>query len=127
MSTAPYETSSWRLVLGHTALVVIDPQNDFLHNDGWYAKSGVDVAHMQRSIEPTRRPPRRGLPRGRRPGHLDSSRLPQPSRRGDLPAILEGHLPARVRGLIEEWAEQHQQELLVMWDSKEFHKIAPLV
>lgn len=41
--------------------------------------------------------------------------------------ILEGHLPARVRGLIEEWAERHQQELLLMWDSKEFHKIAPLV
>ena len=41
--------------------------------------------------------------------------------------ILEGHLPARVRGLIEEWAERHQQELLQMWDSKEFHKIAPLV
>ena len=54
MNTTPYEVPSWRLVPGHTALVVIDPQNDFLHADGWYAKSGVDVSHMQRSIEPTR-------------------------------------------------------------------------
>ena len=32
--------------------------------------------------------------------------------------ILDGKLPARVRGLVEEWAEMHQQELLVMWNSK---------
>lgn len=55
MSTQPYEALTWRIVPGHTALVVIDPQNDFLHDDGWYAQSGVDVSHMQRSIEPTRR------------------------------------------------------------------------
>lgn len=41
--------------------------------------------------------------------------------------LLEGQLPARVRGLVEEWAELHQQELLAMWNSKEFHKLAPLV
>jgi hypothetical protein len=41
--------------------------------------------------------------------------------------LLDGHMPARVRGLVEEWAEQHLEELLAMWDSKEFHKIAPLV
>ncbi|MBF0132356.1 MAG: DUF4160 domain-containing protein [Magnetococcales bacterium] len=41
--------------------------------------------------------------------------------------ILDGHLPARVRGLVEEWMELHQAELLSMWESKEFHKIAPLV
>lgn len=41
--------------------------------------------------------------------------------------LLDGHLPARVRGLTLEWAEQHQIELLKMWESKEFHKIAPLV
>ncbi|HAT50489.1 MAG: DUF4160 domain-containing protein [Nitrospirae bacterium] len=41
--------------------------------------------------------------------------------------ILDGHLPARVRGLAEEWMELHQAELLSMWESKEFHKIAPLV
>ena len=41
--------------------------------------------------------------------------------------IREGHLPARVRGLVEEWAELHQSELLEMWNSKAFHKVAPLV
>jgi hypothetical protein len=41
--------------------------------------------------------------------------------------ILDGNLPAKVRGLIQEWAELHREELLKMWDSKEFHKIDPLV
>lgn len=50
----PFALSSWPLVPGRTALVVIDPQNDFLHPAGWYAKSGVDIAHMRASIEPTK-------------------------------------------------------------------------
>jgi len=29
--------------------------------------------------------------------------------------------------LIEEWAEQHMDELLSMWEPKEFHKVDPLV
>ena len=41
--------------------------------------------------------------------------------------VMDGHLPARVRGLVEEWAELHQQELVAMWDSKDFHQIEPLV
>lgn len=41
--------------------------------------------------------------------------------------IIHGSLPARVRGPVEEWAEMHQAELLAMWESKEFHAIAPLV
>lgn len=41
--------------------------------------------------------------------------------------VLDGQLPARVRGLVEEWAELHREELLSMWNSKEFHKIEPLV
>jgi len=41
--------------------------------------------------------------------------------------IMDGHLPARVRGLVEEWAELHQQELMLMWESKDFHQIEPLV
>lgn len=41
--------------------------------------------------------------------------------------ILEGKLPARVRGLVEEWAELHQDELMRMWTSKQFHQIPPLV
>lgn len=51
----PYASTQWNLVPGRTAVVVIDPQNDFLHLDGWYAKSGVDISHMRASIEPTKR------------------------------------------------------------------------
>lgn len=50
--TQPYALASWRLTPGRTALIVIDMQNDFLSSDGWYAKSGVDIAHMQASIAP---------------------------------------------------------------------------
>lgn len=41
--------------------------------------------------------------------------------------LLDGRLPARVRGLVEEWIELHQQELLEMWESKWFHAVEPLV
>ncbi|RIZ70606.1 MAG: DUF4160 domain-containing protein [Methylococcales bacterium] len=41
--------------------------------------------------------------------------------------ILAGYLPVKVRGLVEEWAELHQPELLDMWNTKDFHKIKPLV
>jgi hypothetical protein len=41
--------------------------------------------------------------------------------------IIAGALPAKVRGLVEEWAELHQNELLTMWNTKEFHPIKPLV
>lgn len=54
MATTPFQPLSWTLSPRHTALVVIDAQNDFLHADGWYARSGVDITHMQRSIGPTR-------------------------------------------------------------------------
>ncbi|MBM3384441.1 MAG: cysteine hydrolase [Betaproteobacteria bacterium] len=54
MPTTAYQALSWTLVPRGTALVVIDPQNDFLHPDGWYAKSGVDISHMRRSIRPTK-------------------------------------------------------------------------
>jgi hypothetical protein len=40
---------------------------------------------------------------------------------------LEGKLPARVRGLVVEWAETHQAELLDIWETKLFRKIEPLV
>jgi nicotinamidase-related amidase len=50
----PFGLMRWNLVPGHTALVVIDPQNDFLHREGWYARAGVDISHMQRTIEPIR-------------------------------------------------------------------------
>lgn len=41
--------------------------------------------------------------------------------------VIDGHLPAKVRGLVEEWAELHQDELILMWSTKEFHKLNPLV
>lgn len=41
--------------------------------------------------------------------------------------IIAGTLPARVRGLVEEWAELHRDELLLMWKTSDFHRIEPLV
>jgi len=41
--------------------------------------------------------------------------------------ILNGSLPARVRGLVMEWAELHREELMTMWENQEFHKLPPLV
>jgi ureidoacrylate peracid hydrolase len=52
MSTTPFSHVAWDLEPGRTALVLIDPQNDFLHPDGWYGQSGVDISHMRRVIEP---------------------------------------------------------------------------
>jgi len=46
----PYAKISWPLVPGHTALVVIDPQNDFLSDDGWYATQGVDVGQLMEQL-----------------------------------------------------------------------------
>lgn len=46
-------------------------------------------------------------------------------------SLLEGKLPSRVLGLVIEWAELHQQELLTNWNSirasGEFRKVDPLV
>jgi hypothetical protein len=41
--------------------------------------------------------------------------------------VLAGSLPARVRGVVDEWLELHQNELLEMWNTKQFHKVEPLV
>ncbi len=41
--------------------------------------------------------------------------------------VISGSVPAKVRGLVEEWAELHKDELLRMWNLKDFHKIKPLV
>ena len=41
--------------------------------------------------------------------------------------VIVGSLPAKVRGLVEEWAELHQEELMEIWETKEFHPIKPLV
>ena len=46
-------------------------------------------------------------------------------------AVLQGYLPPRVLGMVIEWAELHQQELRLNWESmrttKHFNKIEPLV
>jgi nicotinamidase-related amidase len=62
----PFAPARWELVPGHTAVLVIDPQNDFLHEEGWYAQQGIDISHMRRTIEPTKElvaeARRRGVP-----------------------------------------------------------------
>lgn len=40
--------------------------------------------------------------------------------------ILNGDLPISKLKLVVAWAEIHKEELLSMWNSKEFHKIEPL-
>jgi ureidoacrylate peracid hydrolase len=50
-----YDPTAWRLVPGRTVHVVVDDQNDFLHPEGWYATHDMDIAHMRRVIEPTKR------------------------------------------------------------------------
>jgi ureidoacrylate peracid hydrolase len=54
VQTDPFAAARWDLVPGRTAVVVIDPQNDFLHEDGWYAQKGIDISHMRRIVEPTK-------------------------------------------------------------------------
>lgn len=41
--------------------------------------------------------------------------------------ISAGSVPAKVRGLVAEWAELHQDELRRMWETQDFYKIEPLV
>ena len=49
----PFALTRFDTPPGRTALVVIDMQNDFLHPKGWYARQGIDVAHMRAAIAPT--------------------------------------------------------------------------
>ncbi len=51
-SAVPFEEAHWDLMPGRTILVIIDPQNDFLHPKGWYAEKDIDISHMRRIIEP---------------------------------------------------------------------------
>jgi hypothetical protein len=41
--------------------------------------------------------------------------------------IVSGSLPARIRGLVEEWAESNQELLMSMWQKQEFQPLKPLV
>ncbi len=40
--------------------------------------------------------------------------------------ILNGDLPISKLKLVAAWAEIHKDELMGMWNSKDFHKIEPL-
>jgi ureidoacrylate peracid hydrolase len=40
--------------LARTALLVVDMQNDFLHDEGWFAASGIDPAPVRRAIGPVK-------------------------------------------------------------------------
>jgi hypothetical protein len=35
--------------------------------------------------------------------------------------IIEGSIPKRCRQLVREWAETHQDELITMWKTQNFH------
>lgn len=50
--TTPFEEAHWDLTPGRTVLVIIDPQNDFLHPEGWYAEKDIDISHMRKTIGP---------------------------------------------------------------------------
>ncbi len=40
--------------------------------------------------------------------------------------IIEGAVPKKCRQLVREWAEIHQEELIEMWKTHNFHKISPV-
>ena len=40
--------------------------------------------------------------------------------------LLNGNFPVSKLKLVQAWVEIHKEELLAMWDSKNFHKINPL-
>ncbi len=40
---------------------------------------------------------------------------------------IDGSLQLRTAGMVREWIEIHQTELMVMWEMQEFKKIEPLV
>ncbi|WP_232504019.1 DUF4160 domain-containing protein [Thiomicrospira microaerophila] len=40
--------------------------------------------------------------------------------------IIDGSVPKKCRQLVREWAEIHQEELIEMWRTQNFHKVAPL-
>jgi len=40
--------------------------------------------------------------------------------------LIEGELPKRCFKLVKKWSKKHQNELISMWDSQEFHQIEPL-
>ena len=52
---APFQPIRFDLVPHRSVLVHIDAQNDFLHEDGAYARQQINIEHMRRVIAPIRR------------------------------------------------------------------------
>lgn len=40
--------------------------------------------------------------------------------------MLEGDLPNKALAMIKEWAEQHQNKLMKIWNTQEFVQLPPL-
>ena len=40
--------------------------------------------------------------------------------------ILDGHLPNRALGMVQEWTALHRDELLNMWETQEFKQLDSL-
>lgn len=40
--------------------------------------------------------------------------------------MIEGDLPPKALTLVKEWAEQHKDELIKIWETQEFTKLPPL-
>lgn len=51
---SPFDVANWRLEAHKTALILVDLQNDFLDETGRFARSGMDVSHNRRVIEPVK-------------------------------------------------------------------------
>lgn len=41
--------------------------------------------------------------------------------------MMEGDLPEKAQALVREWAAQHKDELLKIWETQNFVKLPPLV
>ena len=41
--------------------------------------------------------------------------------------MIEGDLTPRVLGLVREWAQMHQAELIQIWNTQKIEKLPPLV
>jgi hypothetical protein len=40
--------------------------------------------------------------------------------------VLEGHLPPKALAMVREWVLINKNDLLYMWETQEFKKLAPL-
>lgn len=40
--------------------------------------------------------------------------------------VLEGHLPAKAMGMVQEWIALHREELATIWRTQEFTPLPPL-